>query len=113
MTGSQSEKREQTIPLQKASLISEEKQTGKSADSHRFLGKSDGRPCISVLQSLLREEAYCFSLVGSSAEGRAGSAKTGPRPWKNSPCACECVRDCITYAGRMHLKKYSGWSRVC
>ena len=75
--------------------------------------KSDGRPCISVLQSLLREEAYCFSLVGSSAEGRAGSARTGPRTWKNSPCACECVRDCITYAGGMHLKKHSGWSRVC
>lgn len=39
--------------------------------------ESNFRLCISVLQSLLREEAYCFALVGSSAEGRAGSAKTG------------------------------------
>lgn len=30
-----------------------------------------------MLQSLLREEAYCFALVGGSAGGRAGGAKTG------------------------------------
>lgn len=30
---------------------------------------------------------------------------------ENSPCACECVRDCITYAGGTKLEKYAGWSR--
>lgn len=38
--------------------------------------KSNFRPCISVLQSLLREEAYGSALEGSSAGGRAGSAET-------------------------------------
>ena len=89
MTGSQNEKREQRVPLRNASLISEQKQTRKSASSHWFWGTKQLQTlhfCAAVSaqgRSLLL--CSCGWLCGRKGWGRQDRGLTRG---KSSPRTC-------------------------
>lgn len=113
MTGSQNEKRERTTPLQKASLISEEEQNEEVGQFSLILRQKATVDLAFLCCNLCsgKKPIACLLLAALLKEG-LGVPRRG-LAHGNSPCACECVRDCITYAGGTKLEKYAGWSRVC
>lgn len=65
--------------------IEENEEVGQT--THGFSGRKRLGPGTPVPWSLLRGEAYCFALAGSSAEGRAGAPKQGLTPGR---VLCTC-----------------------